>query len=127
LRVPFELAWPAALSVLALLRPLWAWVKGLPARGWPTIQGTVGTPVVTAQHGLIASYRAHAAYTYILNGDYYSGFFEKTFLRKHSAEAFAAALRGQMAFVHYDPAMPGRSVLLEREQYGWQVYDRPRG
>ena len=117
----FDVLWLAALSTLALLRPAWQSFKGLSAQGWPTIQGRVGAATVFSQAGIIPSHRARVAYTYIVNGEYYSGFYEKAFLRKSSAESFATGLKGQMAFVRYEPSLPQRSTLLQRDQYGWPV------
>jgi len=120
LKLPsIDLLWLVALTILALLRPVRQWIRGLPALGWPTVQGTVGAATVSAQHGIIPTYLVRFPYTYVVNGEYYSGFYEKTFLRKNSAELFASALKGQMAFVRYQQSLPQQSTVLPRDQYGW--------
>jgi Protein of unknown function (DUF3592) len=116
---PIDILLALALSALAFLRPVRERIKNLPARGWLTVQGTIRGVTLSSQHGLVRSYLVHATYTYLLNGEYYSGFYDRTFLRKSSAEAFAANLKGQMAFVRYKPNVPARSALLEQDQHGW--------
>jgi hypothetical protein len=119
LRLPFEIMLPTALSILVLLRAAWQRLKMLPARAWPTMQGTVVGTTVSSQHGIIPTHLVQVAYTYTVNGGYYSGFYGKTFLRKRSAERFATNVKGQIALLHYAPGLPDRSSLIEREQYGW--------
>ena len=116
---PIDILWLVALSILALSRPALQWVKGLPAQSWPTIQGSVGSATVCRQDGVIPSHLVRVLYTYIVNGEYYSGLYERTFLRKNSAESFASGLKGQLALVRYQPNLPERSTLLKRDQYGW--------
>ena len=116
---PIDILFGVLLTIIALLRPVWQRIKSLRARGWLTIQGWVGATTVSPQHGLIRSYLVRVAYTYILNGEYYSGFYERTFLRKSSADAFASSVKGQMAFVRYEPDAPARSTLLAQDQHGW--------
>jgi hypothetical protein len=119
LRFPFEMILPTAVSILALLRVARQRLKGVPAQGWPTIQGTVVSGIVSSQHGVIPTYNVQVWYAYIVDGEYYSGFYEKTFLRMASAETFATTIKGHVALVRYAASLPERSALLEREQYGW--------
>jgi Protein of unknown function (DUF3592) len=116
---PIDILLGLAFTIFALLRPVWQRVKNLPARSWMTVQGTVVSATVSKQHGFVPSYLVRIAYRYISNGDYYSGFHQKSFLRKQSAERFATGVKGQMAFVRQKPNAPERSALLEQDQYGW--------
>ena len=118
--LPFDISLGLAFTLIALLRPVWRRIKSLPARGWLTIQGTVrSAQVERARGGFVDYYLVQVTYTYVLNGEYYAGSYEKSFFRKKSAEEFAAELKSQMAFVRYKPDLPERSTLLEQDQYGW--------
>jgi hypothetical protein len=74
---------------------------------------------VSAQHGLIPTYRIRISYTYIVNGEYYAGSNKTIFLRKSSAETMASGLKGRTVMLRYPSSEPARSALLQRDQFGW--------
>jgi len=116
---PVDILLGLALTAVAVLRPAWQRIKSLGARGWVTIQGRVGSATVRAQHGYIPYYLVSVTYTYVPNGEYYSGCYERTFLKKNSAETFASNVKGRMVLVRYQPQQPERSALLEQDQIEW--------
>ncbi|MGH9510594.1 MAG: DUF3592 domain-containing protein [Terriglobales bacterium] len=84
-----------------------------------TVQGTVMSASVRAEKGYIPSYIVSVTYTYVANGEYYSGCHEKILLRKGSAETFASRVKNQLALVRYKPNQPAISTLIESDQIGW--------
>ena len=56
--------------------------------------------------------------SYSVNGEYYSGYLERTFVWESSADKFVDGIKKQMVFVRYKPACPEQSVLLRDDQPG---------
>ena len=70
-------------------------------------------------------YVARVDYSYSVNGEYFSGYFERTFLRESSADKFVANLKGKPVFVRSNPRRPDRSALLKHDQPGgWPIVSR---
>ena len=57
--------------------------------------------------------RAELAYSYSLEGHYYSGYYQREFGSEEDAWDFVRDLRGRSAFVSYNPQQPAKSLLLE--------------
>jgi Protein of unknown function (DUF3592) len=107
-------------GLLVLFRLLaWNYVKGLLCSSWHTIQGTVELGSVE-EHEIrfISYYIARIDYSYSVDKDYYSGFWERAFLREKSAESFVAAMKGQKIVVRSHPNRPDRSTVLRQDQIG---------
>jgi hypothetical protein len=95
------------------------YVKALLASAWYTIPGTVELGSVEEHEvRFISYYVARIDYSYSVNNEYYSGYFERTFLREGSADRFVAGMKGQMIQVRSHPQRPNRSAVLERDQPG---------
>ena len=96
----------------------WKKIKALVARSWPLVQGNVESVTVTEhrtrQH--VKYYVVQIAYSYSVDGEYYSGFFDKTFWRERFADQLAADARGKAAFIRHKPASPHVSALLNEDQ-----------
>ena len=107
-------------GVLLAIRGLaWSQVKSLLARGWMTSQGTVEFgSVQQIRVRYFSYYLARIDYSYSVNGEYFSGYLERTFLRESSADKFVATMKGQMIFVRSHPTRPERSALLKQDQPG---------
>ncbi len=100
----------AALATRVLL---WNYVKGFLASGWSMTQGRVEFGSVEERHiRYVTYYVARIDYSYSVNNEYYSGFFERVFLRESSADRFVAAVKGQVIFIRSHPNRPERSALL---------------
>jgi Protein of unknown function (DUF3592) len=111
-------------AVLVLLRVLaWNYVRALLASGWHTIPGTVELGSVEEHEvRFISYYIARIDYSYSVNNEYYSGYFERTFIREGSAERFVAEMKGQMIQVRSHPQRPSQSAVLRQDQPGgWAV------
>ena len=90
-------------------------------REWPTIPGRVESGTVTQKREgdlcyLISFYTSQIGYSYSVNGTYYAGHLERTFLREESARRFAERLKDKEVIVRYSPKTPGISRLRREDQ-----------
>jgi Protein of unknown function (DUF3592) len=101
----------------------WNQIKALLARSWLTCQGTVEFGSVEERHTRYKNfYIGRLDYSYSVNGEYYSGHLERTFVWEGSANKFVDGMKKQMVFVRYKPDRPERSALLRDDQpTGWPV------
>jgi len=88
-------------------KPLWRWFKRQRAQSWPTVQGRIESVEVKGPA------RAELAYSYTVEGHYYSGYYQREFGTEEEAWDFVRDLRGRPAFVSYNPRQPAKSLLLE--------------
>jgi hypothetical protein len=107
----------AAAVGVAIRRLPWKKLKTLGARSWPTTQGKIefGT-VIEHRTRYFSYYVAQMAYSYAVNGEYFSGYYEKMFFRESSADKFAADLKGRPAFIRHKASSPDVSTLLKEDQ-----------
>lgn len=81
------------------------------AGSWYTTQGRVEFGNVEERHVRYFNYHiAGLDYSYSVNQEYYSSFFERLFLREGSAESFVAAMKGLPPFVRFPPHRPEKSA-----------------
>jgi len=98
----------------------WDRIKGILAQGWLTHQGIIEFGSVEGRNiHYLHYYVARLDYSYSVNGNYFSGFKEKVYLRKKSAERLLAMMKGNLVFVRSHPAKPQISALLKQDQPGW--------
>jgi hypothetical protein len=117
---PFVLLLFVAIAFAAAIRVFgWNYVKALVSSGWSTIQGRVEFGSVE-EHRLryITYYVARIDYSYSVNNEYYSGYFERVFVRESSAERFVSAMKDQPVFVRSNAHTPERSALVKQDQPG---------
>ena len=107
----------AAVVGVAIRGLAWNKLKTLGARSWPTTQGKIefGT-VIEHRTRYFSYYIAQMAYSYAVNGEYFSGYYEKMFFRESSADKFAADLKGRPAFIRHKASSPDVSTLLKEDQ-----------
>ena len=68
---------------------------------------------------------AQMAYSWAVNGEYYSGDYEKMFFRERSAQKFADELKGRPAFIRPKASAPEASTLLPEDQQSvWPLRDK---
>jgi hypothetical protein len=97
----------------------WNYVKGFLASGWSMTQGRVEFGSVEERHiRYITYYVARVDYSYSVNNEYYSGFFERVFLRENSADRFISTMKDRMIFIRSHPDRPEKSALLQHDQPG---------
>ena len=59
-------------------------------------------------------------YSYTASNEYYSGNFERAFLRESAADRFVKSMKDQMIFVRSSPKHPEKSAVLKHDQLaGW--------
>lgn len=58
------------------------------------------------------------SYTYVVNGEYYSGFHSIRAKKEQRADELAREWKGRSVVVRYSPADPGVSMLLGDDQIG---------
>jgi hypothetical protein len=89
------LVFVAVIGGLTVRGLAWNKVKAFGARSWPISQGRIESGRVVAQDARYFTYYvAQLAYSYSVSGEYYSGFYEKTFFREGSAQMFVDTLKG---------------------------------
>jgi hypothetical protein len=106
------------IAAAGLIR-LFAWgvVKSWMAGGWSTTQGRVEFGSVVEHRVRYVSYFvATIYYSYSVNNEYYSGNFERAFLRESSADRFVSGMKDQMIFVRTKPTNPEKSAILKQDQ-----------
>jgi hypothetical protein len=110
-----------AVAAAGLIRfSTWSTVKGLMAGGWTTTQGRVEFGSVLEHRARYFSYFvATIYYSYSVNNEYYSGNFERVFLRESAADRFVSNLKDQMIFVRSNSNHPERSAILKQDQLAW--------
>lgn len=106
-------------AALVIRGVAWSRVKELLARSWLMCQGTVEFGNVEERHTRYKNlYVGRLDYSYSVNGEYYSGFYEKIFVWESGANRFVDAMKKQAVFVRYKPNHPERSALLKDDQPG---------
>jgi len=109
--------------ILAVRGLAWNKLKAYGARSWPLTQGTIefGT-VIEHRTRYFSYYSAQLSYSYSVNGEYYSGFYDKFFFRESSAQKFVDELKGKPAFVrHKTSAAETSTILREDQQSVWPL------
>jgi hypothetical protein len=109
--------WLAALiGIISISTSVVGWLllstKKRRAESWPMVAGHVERAVV---EGTDTGYTADISYSYQVNGEFFSGFYQKEFRMRRFAEEFVAITRGQQLFVRYHPEKPADSVIREQD------------
>lgn len=90
------------------------WMKFRGAHSWPATQGTIENLEVKEVHTRSTHYFAlDVAYSYSVNGEYYSGRFTKNFETESEASDYAESLRGRPLSLRYKPVDAGTSCLQD--------------
>lgn len=82
------------------------------AESWPMVPARVERAVV---EGTDTGYYADLSYSYQVNGEFYSGYHQKTFRMRRFAEEFVSITLGQQLFVRYHPEKPEVSVIRDQD------------
>ena len=106
------LGWYLDVLIGYVVRSVIRFIRTFQSEKWPVEKGTVSSAICPA-----ATYGgpiAEIGYTYIYNGEYYSGIHTKAFLLSDSAEDYVnGIIVGEQMPVRVNPAQPERSVLVE--------------
>src|SRR4029077_251625 len=107
----------AATVAVSFRAVLWRKLKTQGAHSWPVSQGKIEFGTVIQQRTRYCTYYlAQMACSCAVNGEYYSGCYEKLFFREGSAQKFADDLKGKPAFVHHKATSAEVSTLLREDQ-----------
>lgn len=81
----------------------------------------MGARVQSNSESPILPWAASLTYTYVVNGEYYSGFHRMRARSKRLAEARLEGWKGRMVVVRYAPDKHDVSALLKSDQPGGQL------
>jgi hypothetical protein len=84
------IGWYFDIVVGFLIRTVTRFVKLRRSEGWPVENGTISS--ATCPAGMYGGPVAELGYTYIHNGEYYSGLYRKAFMLKSSAEDYVSKI-----------------------------------
>lgn len=89
------------------------WIRSIRASGWPAVAGKVETVEVRsfAEQSL-----AEIAYSYLVEGVRYSGYFSRQFADEQDAWSYVDPLKDQALVVRCKPGGPGTSAIRLSEQ-----------
>jgi hypothetical protein len=94
------------------------WIRTRQAVSWPSTQGAVmGARANRIQKGR-RGWACVLTYSYVANGEYYSGSYSIRTRKEQQAEELAVQWKGRSVAVRYSPADHKISVLLKDDQVG---------
>jgi Protein of unknown function (DUF3592) len=100
----------------------WAWYRTRHAHSWPPAQGTiVDAQAQVSKNSYIQRWVGNLSYSYVVDGEYYSGFYRIPARSERKAEEKIAGWKGRMVIVRYAPDKHDLSVLLKSDQPGGQL------
>jgi hypothetical protein len=106
----------AIVAVCGVISSLIGWwllsAKKRRAESWPMVPARVERAEV---EGTDTGYYADLSYSYQVNGEFFSGFYQKTFRMRRFAEEFVSITNGQQLFVRYHPEKPEDSVIRDQD------------
>lgn len=106
------LGWYLDIVVGYVIRTILRFVKIRRSETWPVVAGTISSATcpVAPYGGPVAEF----GYTYIHNGEYYSGVHKTAFLLEDSAKDYVGRfVIGSQIGVRVNPANPERSIVVE--------------
>jgi Protein of unknown function (DUF3592) len=101
------------------------WFRLARSARWPTVPGTVEGGEVSSRRGrsrgdqAIETATANLAYSYQLNGTYYSGYHIAVFDDEQEAWSYIDGLKGETVQVSYNRRRPDISVLRPQAVLGF--------
>ena len=111
-----------ALSVAAACSGLWAWWRVRQAQSWPSTQGTIsGAAARPTNDRRFKPWIGELTYSYVVNGEYYSGFHQIRARKERRAEELVSGWKGRMVIVRYSAKKHEISALLKSDQPGGQL------
>jgi len=113
-------------DIILLLAPAgaaaWTWFKFRSAHSWPSAQATIrSTQVIRSGDQYIYPWAANLTYTYIVNGEYYSGAYRLKARTEQRAQEKVEGWKDRMIVVRYSPDKPDLSTILKSDQPGGQI------
>ena len=109
---PIVWVWLAML-LLGCGKPVWQWYRRQQVQGWPIAQGRIESVEVKPPQKRGGPARAELAYSYSLEGQYYSGYYNREFGSEDEGLEFVRDLKGKSVVVSYNPRNSAKSLLSE--------------
>ncbi len=92
----------------------WQWLRRRAARKWPVASGRIERAEWRQPNtGTNRYFVAELAYSYVVGGQYFAGYYRQSFSRPDAAMSFVKSVQGQPIQVRYKQGHAGRSLLLE--------------
>lgn len=92
----------------------WQWLRRRAARQWPVADGRVQRAEWRQPNsGTNRYFVADLAYSYVVGGQYFAGYYRRAFSDAGAAAAFVDSLRDRAVQVRYKRGAIGTSLLLE--------------
>jgi hypothetical protein len=92
----------------------WQWLRRRTARGWPAAEGRVECAEWRQPNtGSNRYFVAELAYSYIVGGQFFAGYYRRSFSDANAAAEFVRSLKDRQLQVRYKPGEIGTSLLLE--------------
>jgi len=93
------------------------WVGDLRSRGWPTVDGTIVGGNVQKMSGRgDPPYLGEISYSYNLDGQYYSGYYQRGFFDEQKGWDFVDGAKDRPVIIRYKASDPEITVLRMRDQ-----------
>ncbi len=103
-----------AIFLAVLAERGWQWLRRRGARKWPVAEGRIERAEWRQPNtGTNRYFVAELAYSYVVGGQYYAGYYRRSFSNAAAAAAFIQAVKGQPVQVRYKQEEVGKSLLLE--------------
>ena len=112
-------------GLLLTIRRWPEWLRLARSARWPTVPGTIEGGEVSTRRAqsrgdqAIETATANPAYSYQLNGTYYSGYHIAVFDDEQEAWSYVDGLKGETVQVSYHPRRPDVSVLRPQAVLGF--------
>lgn len=103
---------PGAIAAFGVRKWYQKWRQDRAVNGWPATDATILSGESHKQ-GMWRTW-AEITYTYYVS-EYHSGKYVRHFRREADADEFIRQVKDKRVHVHYDPANPEKSVILDRD------------
>ncbi len=104
-----------AIVLAGWAKPAWRWFQRQQASGWPTAPGRIESGTVTRSssfsRGRARGYTAELGYSYSVEGQSYSGHYEREFGSEEEGWEFIRELQGKPVMVSCNPRNSAKSTL----------------
>jgi len=109
-----------AFALSGFAKPVWSWFQRMRAAEWPATQGRIDFVYVKSKRSSIISSRPRGStklfageldYSYSVEGQSYSGHYEREFGFEAEAQEFVRELQGKSVSVSYNPRNAAKSTL----------------
>lgn len=122
---PWRLLWllkDVALLTVPAAVGAWAWFRTRHAHSWPSTSATIlHARARSTGNAYINPWVTEFGYTYVVNGEYYSGYYRIGARSERRAEERSAGWKDRTVVVRYSPDRHDLSALLKRDQPGGQL------